>query len=164
MGFTADISVGDCRLFWGDEPERQSSISSCFCSVTSYYLKDYPCTPVFIFIFCFLGLHLQHMKVPRLGVQSEIQQPAYTTATAMQDLSCLCYQHHNSWQCQILNPLSETRDQTHILMDTIWACYQWTMMGTPLNNFKKSEIKHLFQPYKHYSLYYNFNEILPHTF
>ena len=81
MGFTADISVGDCRLFWGDEPERQSSISSCFCSVTSYYLKDYPCTPVFIFIFCFLGLHFWYMEVPRLP------HPAYPTATAMKDPS-----------------------------------------------------------------------------
>ena len=26
--------------------------------------------------------------------------------------------HHRSWQCQILIPLSEARDQTHILMDT----------------------------------------------
>ena len=26
----------------------------------------------------FLGLHLQHMEVPRLGVESELQQLAYT--------------------------------------------------------------------------------------
>ena len=30
----------------------------------------------------FLGLHLWHMKVPRLEVKSELQLPAYTTATA----------------------------------------------------------------------------------
>ena len=29
----------------------------------------------------FLGLHLQHMEVPSLGVNSELQLPAYTTAT-----------------------------------------------------------------------------------
>ena len=28
---------------------------------------------VFIFIFCFLGLQVQHMEVPRLGVESELQ-------------------------------------------------------------------------------------------
>ena len=33
----------------------------------------------------FLGLHLWHMEVPRLGVQLELQLPAYTTATAMPD-------------------------------------------------------------------------------
>ena len=38
----------------------------------------------FIFIFC-LGLHLQNMEVPRLGVESKLQLPAYATATAMPD-------------------------------------------------------------------------------
>ena len=33
--------------------------------------------------FCFLGPHALHMEVPSLGVNSEIQLPAYTTATAM---------------------------------------------------------------------------------
>ena len=31
--------------------------------------------------FVFLGPHLRHMEVPRLGVESELQSPAYTTAT-----------------------------------------------------------------------------------
>ena len=35
--------------------------------------------------FCFLGLHLWHMEVPRLGVESELGLPAYTTATATPD-------------------------------------------------------------------------------
>ena len=30
-----------------------------------------------------------HMEVPRLGVQLEMQLPAYATAPATQDLSCL---------------------------------------------------------------------------
>ena len=33
----------------------------------------------------FLGPHPLHTEVPRLGVQSELQPPAYTTATAMPD-------------------------------------------------------------------------------
>ena len=44
------------------------------------------------------------------------------TATAMPDLSCICNLHHSSWQHRVLNPLSEARDQTHVLMDTSWAC------------------------------------------
>ena len=58
------------------------------------------------------------MEVPRLGVESELQLTAYTTATAMPDLSCICDLHNTSWQQQILNPLSEARDQTRILQDT----------------------------------------------
>ena len=43
----------------------------------------------FLFLsFFFLGLHLQHMEVPGLGVESEWQPLAYATATAMLDLSC----------------------------------------------------------------------------
>ena len=58
------------------------------------------------------------MEVPRLGVESGLQLPAYTTATAKQDLSRICNLHCRSGQHQILNPLSEARDRTLILMDT----------------------------------------------
>ena len=44
----------------------------------------------------FLGLHPQHMSVPRLGVQLELQLPAYTTTTAMWDPSLVCNLHHSS--------------------------------------------------------------------
>jgi len=52
------------------------------------------------------------MEVPRLGIKLELQLPAYTTATAaMLDWrSRFCDLHHSSWQCGILNPLSEARD------------------------------------------------------
>ena len=70
------------------------------------------------YLFYFLGPHLQHMEVPRLGVGSELQLLAYTTATATQDPSCICDLHY-PWQCQILNCLHEARDLTHILMDAI---------------------------------------------
>ena len=55
----------------------------------------------------------------RPGVKEEVQLPAYTTATAMQDLSHVWDLHHNSWQHQILNPLSEVRDRTCILTDIL---------------------------------------------
>ena len=57
-----------------------------------------------------------HMEVPRQGVQWELQLPAFATATAMRDLSRFCNLHHSLQQWQILNPLSEARDQTCILM------------------------------------------------
>ena len=37
--------------------------------------------------FVFLGPHPWHMAVPRLGIQSDLQLPAYARATATQDLS-----------------------------------------------------------------------------
>ena len=48
------------------------------------------------FFLLFLGLHSQHMEVPRLGVKLELQLPAYTTATATQDLSHVFDLHHSS--------------------------------------------------------------------
>ena len=75
-------------------------------------------TIVIIFAFFFLGPHPQHMEVPRLGVELELQPLACTTATAMQHPSRDCNLHHSSQQHQILNPLSKVRDQTCVLMDT----------------------------------------------
>ena len=60
---------------------------------------------------------MQHIKGPRLGVKLELQLPATAIATATQDMSHISDLHHSSQQCQILNPLSEAKDQTHILMD-----------------------------------------------
>ena len=50
----------------------------------------------YLFIYLFLGMHLQHMEIPRLGVKSELQLQAYTTATAMLDLSHICDLHYIS--------------------------------------------------------------------
>ena len=60
--------------------------------------------------FVFLGPHLQHIEVPRQGVQLELLLLAYARATAMPYPSHVCDIHHSSWQCQILNPLSKARD------------------------------------------------------
>ena len=84
----------------------------------------------FVFCFAFLGLHLQHMEVPRLGVKSELQLLVYATATATWDPSCVCDVHHSSRQCQILNPLSEARDRTRNLMVPSWICLHCATMGT----------------------------------
>ena len=64
----------------------------------------------------FLGPHMWHMEVPRLGVKSELQLPAYATATVTRDLSCIYNPYHSSQPCWILNPLSKARDRNHILM------------------------------------------------
>ena len=71
----------------------------------------------FFFLLVILGPHSQHTEFPRLGVKSELQLLAYTTAIATRDPSCNCDLHLGSRQRRILNPLSEARDWTHILVD-----------------------------------------------
>ena len=66
----------------------------------------------------YLGPLPPHMEVPKLGVKSELQPPAYTTATAMRDLSHICDLHCSSPQLWILNSLSQAKDQTCVLVDT----------------------------------------------
>ena len=63
------------------------------------------------------GPHLQQMEVPRLGVPSKLQLPAYATATAVPGPSHICKLGHSLRQRQILNPWSEARNGTRILMD-----------------------------------------------
>ena len=92
-----------------------------------------------LFFFFFLGPYLQHMEVPRLVVQSEIQLPAYTTATAMHDTSHVCDLHHSSCQCQILYPLSKARDQTCNLMVPSKICFHWKQINNLTFQLKKLE-------------------------
>ena len=54
---------------------------------------------VSFFFFSFLGLHLWHMQVSRLGAELELQLPAYTTATAMPNPSHILDLHPSLWQC-----------------------------------------------------------------
>ena len=73
------------------------------------------------------------MEVPRPGMKSKLQLLAYVTATSLPDPSCICNLHCSLRQCQILNPRSEARDQSHILMDTSWVL-------NPLSYNRNSEI------------------------
>ena len=66
------------------------------------------------------------MEVPRL-VESELSLLAYATAIAMPDPSFVC----DLQKCQILNPQSQARDQTCILMEPGQIHFRWAMMGTP---------------------------------
>ena len=72
------------------------------------------------------------MEVSRRGVVMGLYLPAYTAATAMKDPSLVCDLHHSSRQCRILNPLSEARDRTRVLMDTSQVYY-------PLSHNKNSQ-------------------------
>ena len=85
-------------------------------------------------LFCSLGLHLWHVEVPRLGVKLELHLPAYATATAVWDLSCVCDLYYSSgsarslaywvrprikpaylWNSWVSNPLSHNRNSLKFL-------------------------------------------------
>ena len=57
------------------------------------------------------------MEVPRLGVESKLQLPAYATVIAMWDPSHVHNLQDSSQQHQILNPLSKARDHICTLID-----------------------------------------------
>ena len=76
-----------------------------------------------------------YIEVSGLGVKSELQLLAYTTATVTPDLSCVCDLHHSSQQCLILNALSWGRNRTRIFMDTSWFVTCWATMGTPKDSW-----------------------------
>ena len=73
------------------------------------------------------------MEVPRLGVKAELQLPACTTATATPDPSHICDPRCSLRQCQILNPLSEARNGSHILLDTNQVLHPLSHNGNSLN-------------------------------
>ena len=77
----------------------------------------------FLLVFLtFLGPIPRHMEIPRLGVKSGLQPPAYARATATRDPSRVCNLHHRSRQRRILNPLSKGRDRTRNLMVSSRIC------------------------------------------
>jgi len=86
--------------------------------IAPFWTNPFPSLKTSSPIFFFLGPHLQRMEIPRLGIESVLQLPIYTTATATRDLSPICDLHWSLQQCQILSLLSEARVRTYILMDT----------------------------------------------
>ena len=114
-----------------------------------------PPPPPFFFFFCFLGLHLQYTEVSRLGLELGLQLPAIVIA--MQDQSCIFNLHHSSQWCQMLNPLSEARDQTYILMDISQVHYHWSTMGTSQNLRCKANQSYITE-FKIFKLFIQSNE------
>ena len=111
--FPGNPNTISCRFLIKNSVIRNSISESCkrfkihkrtIKMTGKYYLV------VFVVVFVFLGLYPPHVEVPWLGVESELQPLAYTTATATWDPSTICDLHHSSRQCRILNPLSEVRD------------------------------------------------------
>ena len=110
----------------GDRPDRSEPTTIAPCAETGLDTHSF-----FIFIFCLLGPHPQHMEVPRLEVQSELPLPAYTTATVTPDPSRICNLHHSSRQHQIPQPTERGWGRTHVLMAPSRIHFCCATMGTP---------------------------------
>ena len=65
-------------------------------SKISYFVYGFLPQPYYSLtsLFFLFGLHLQHMEVPRIGIESELQLPVYSQPQ----------------QCQMLKPLIWARD------------------------------------------------------
>lgn len=100
-------------------PEAHCDFLNCRRSTTNYQEQSH----LFVYLFLpsfirFVGPYLQHMEVPRLGVEWEPQLLFSITATVTPDPSHIWDLPCHLWQCWILNALSEARDGTYILTDT----------------------------------------------
>ena len=76
------------------------------------------------------------MEVPRVGVGSEVQLPAYAIATATPDPSHICNLHCSSWQYWILNLLSMAGIEpasSWILVRFVTTEPQWELLIFVLN-------------------------------
>ena len=122
-------SIAIFRLLINGPLAKTPSLTTLYETVLSskgHFLSSFTA----FFFFGFLGLLLWHTEVPRLGVELELEPPAYTTATATPDLSLVCNLHHSSWQQWILTTLSKARDRTHYLMVPSQICFRWRELLT----------------------------------
>ena len=73
----------------------------CSTCISNISLRIVNSSCVFV-CFCFLEPYSRHMEVSRLGVESELQLPAYITTTATPDLSLVCDLQSSSQQARSL--------------------------------------------------------------
>ena len=106
-------------------------IRTCVLTDASQIRFHWATTGTSYFIFCFLGPHLQHMELPWLGVELELQLLACVTAATTLDPSCIFNLHHSSWQCQILNSGSEARIRPASFWILVGFLTCWATTRTP---------------------------------
>ena len=84
---------------------------------------------IIFFVFCLLkATPLAYGGSQGRGSNRSWGRRPKAIATATRNLSSL---HHSSWQCQILNPLSEARDPTPNLMVPSWIRFRCATTGAP---------------------------------
>ena len=85
---------------------------------------------VFFFSLVFLRPPLWHMEAPRLGVELELQLPAYTPATATPNLSYVCDLHNTHSNAGSLTCYARPGiepETSWILVDFVNAGPQWEL-------------------------------------
>ena len=90
-----------------------------------------------VYLILNIYIHIFFRAVPTacggfwVGVELELRLPAYATATATPNPSRVCNLYHSSRQCQILNPLSEAKDQTISSWIPVGflTCCTWQIIG-----------------------------------
>ena len=86
-----------------------------------------------LFLFLFFRVTSAAYGSCRGKSQIEATAAGLATATTARDLSRICNPTQSSQQHQILNPLSEARDWTHILMGPSRVNFRWATTGTQSN-------------------------------
>ena len=120
------------KVIWGIRmvKHKHMKVSNQRFTSRSYWWPVFIMLSVFFFFF-FFRAPVAYGSFQTRGIKSETQLQAYTTVIAARDQSCICDLHHSSQQHQILNPQSDARDGTCILMDTSWIHFCWATMLTP---------------------------------
>ena len=90
---------------------------------------------IFVWFWFFLGPPPWYMEVPRLGVQSELQLPAYAIATVKWDPSPICDLYHSSWQSQSL---------AHWVSPGIKPASSWIPVGFVIAEPWQELLRHIF--------------------
>ena len=95
--------------------------TNIFICLSHFGTNTYQLYCMYVYVYVFLGPHLQRMEFRRLG--SRIGAAAVSLChshsnTRLSHIFNLC---HSSQQHQILNSLTKERDRTCILIDTSWV-------------------------------------------
>ena len=75
----------------------------------------------FFLVFCLFRAALVAQKVPRLGIKSELELPAYTTATAMEGIRAAFATYTTAH--------SSTRSLTHWTRPGVKSMFSWILVG-----------------------------------
>ena len=84
-----------------------------------------------LFYFTFFRAQVQHIEVPRLGVELELQLLAYPTATAMWDPSLISNLHHSLWNAGSLTHWARPGIKPASSWRLSQVRYCWGTTGTP---------------------------------